>query len=229
MNGSSSSQLNVTCGVPQGSVLGPLLFLSFINDLPDSSSLLSFYLFADDTNIYFEAENLDMLQGIVNEELKKVKEWLDVNTLSLNIDKTNFIIFKSPQHSSLETVNSKIGNQPVKQSRYVKFLGVLFDENLSWKYHISELSKKLARTCGMFFKIRHFLPVDVMICLYNSLFSSFLQYGIAVWGLTYDVHIKPIYLLQKRVVKAIAFEHFTSPSTPIFSDLKILKLQDLFS
>ena len=148
--------------------------------------------------------------------------------MSLNIDKTNFILFKSSQHSSLETVNSKIGNQPVKQSRYVKFLGVLLDENLSWKYHISELSKKLARTCGMFFKIRHFLPVDVMICLYNSLFSSFLQYGIVVWGLTYDVHIKPIYLLQKRVVKAIAFEHFTSPSTPIFSDLKILKLQDLF-
>ena len=67
-----------------------------------------------------------------------------------------------------------------------------------------------------------------MICLYNSLFSSFLQYGIVVCGLTYDVHIKPIYLLQKRVVRAIAFEHFTSPSTPIFSDLKILKLQDLF-
>lgn len=228
VNGSSSSHLNVTCGVPQGSVLGPLLFLIFINDLPNSSSLLSFYLFADDTNIYFEAENLDMLQRIVNRELKKVKEWLDVNKLSLNIDKTNFIIFKSPQHSSLETVNIKIGNQPVKQSRYVKFLGILLDEHLSWKYHLSELSKKLARTCGMFFKIRHFLPIDVLICLYNSLFSSFLQYGIVVWGLTYDVHIKPVYLLQKRVVKAIAFEHFTSPSTPIFSDLKILKLQDLF-
>ena len=228
VNGSSSSCLNVTCGVPQGSVLGPLLFLIFINDLPNSTSVLSFYLFADDTNIYFEAENLDKLQRIVNNELKKVKQWLDVNKLSLNSDKTNFIIFKSPQHSSLGTANIKIGNQPVKQSRYVKFLGVLLDENLSWKYHLSELSKKLARTCGMFFKIRHFLPFVVMICLYNSLFASFLQYGIVVWGLTYVVHIKPIYLLQKRVVRAIAFEHFTSPSTPIFSDLKILKLQDLF-
>ena len=148
--------------------------------------------------------------------------------MSLNIDKTNFIIFKSLQHSSLESVNIKIGNQPVKQTRCVKFLGVLLDENLSWKYHLSELSKKLARTCGMFIKIRRFLPVDVMICLYNSLFSSSLQYGIVIWGLTYDIQIKPIYLLQKRVVRAIAFGHFTSPSTPIFSDLKILKLQDLF-
>ena len=84
-----------------------------------------------------------------------MKMWLDVNKLSLDIDKTNFIfmIFKSPQHSSAETGNIKIGNLPVKRTCYVKFLGVLLDENLSWKYHTTELSKKLARTCGMFFKM----------------------------------------------------------------------------
>ena len=77
--------------------------------------------------------------------------WLDVNKLSLNIDKTNFMIFKSPQHSSAETGNIKIDNLLVKRTCYVKFLGVLLDENLSWKYHTTELSKKLARTCGIFF------------------------------------------------------------------------------
>ena len=158
----------------------------------------------------------------------KIKKWLDINILSLNIDKTNFIIFKSPQHSSSEIINIKIGNLPVKKTCYVKFLGVLLDENLSWKYHRTELSKKLARTCGMFFKVRHFLPVDVLICLYNSLFSPFLQYGILVWGLTYETYINPVFLLQKRVVRAISFERFTSHSNPIFSDLKILKLHDLF-
>ena len=228
VNGSNSSHLNITCGVPQGSVLGPLLFLIYINDLPLSSSKLDFYLFADDTNIYYEAESLHHLQNVVNKELKKVKLWLDVNKLSLNIDKTNFIIFKSPQHSAPETVSIKIGNLPIKQTCYVKFLGVLLDENLSWKYHLTELSKKLARTCGMFFKVRHFLPISVLVCLYNSLFSPFLQYGILVWGLTYETYIKPVYLLQKRVLRAISFEHYTSPSTPIFSDLKILKLHDLF-
>ena len=228
VNGSNSSYLNVTCWVPQGSVLGPLLFLIYINDLPYSSSKLIFYLFADDTNIYCEAENLDLLQRTVNNELKKVKIWLDVNKLSLNIDKTNFIIFKSPQHSSSQIINVKIGNLPIKKTCYVKFLGVLLDENLSWKYHLTELSKKLARTCVMFFKVRHFLPINVLICLYNSLFSPFLQYGILVWGLTYETHINPVFLLQKRVIRAIAFENFTSHSTPIFSDLKILKLHDLF-
>ena len=94
----------------------------------------------------------------------------------------------------------------------------------------SELSKKLARTCYgccVFFKIGHLLPTNVLVSLYYSLFSSFLQYGIIVWGHTYDIHTKPIYLLQKKVVRAIAFQNFTSPSSPIFSDLKILKLYDL--
>ena len=108
------------------------------------------------------------------------------------------------------------------------FLVSFLDENVSWKYHLSELSKKLSRTCGIFFKVRHLLPTSVLVSLYNSLFSSFLQYGIIVWGLTYDTHTKPIYLLQKKVFRAIAFKSFTSPSTPILSDLKILKLYDLF-
>ena len=160
--------------------------------------------------------------------MKKVKMWLDVNKLSLNIDKTNFIIFKSPQHFSSDSINIKIGNFPVKQTCYDKFLGVLLDENLSWKYHLIELPKKLARTCGMFFKIRHFLPIDVLICLYNSLFSPFLQYGIIVWGLTYETYINPVFLLQKRIIRAMSCEHFTSHLAPIFLNLKILKLHDLF-
>ena len=102
------------------------------------------------------------------------------------------------------------------------------DENLNWKYHLCELSKKLSRTCGIFFKVRHLLPTNILVSLYNSLFSLFLHYGITVWGLTYEVHTKPIYLLQKKVVRAIAFKSFTLPATPTFSELKILKLYDLF-
>ena len=228
VNGSNSSCLNVNCGVPQGSVLGPLLFLIYINDLPLSSSKLAFYLFAEDTNIYCESDNIHHLQRVVNTKLKKVKTWLDVNRLSLNMDKTNFIIFKSPQHHSAEVVKIKVGNIPIKQTKYVKFLGVLLDDNQSWKYHLTELSKKLSRTCGIFFKIRHFLPINILIYLYNSLFSPFLQYCILVWGLTYEIHIKSVFLLQKRVLQAMSFEDYAAPSTPIFHYLKILKLHDLF-
>ena len=95
VNGYTSDYLNISCGVPQGSVLDPLLFLIYINDLPNVSKLLSYYLFADDTNIYFKSNDLTLLQKIMNRELKKVKKWLDANRLALNIDTTNFVIFHS--------------------------------------------------------------------------------------------------------------------------------------
>ena len=97
VNGATSDQLTITCGVPQGSVLGPLLFLIYINDLPSVSRFLSFCLFADDTNIYFNSRDLLTLQKVMNRELKKVKKWLDANQLALNIEKTNFVIFHSPK------------------------------------------------------------------------------------------------------------------------------------
>ena len=95
-NGHTSEYLNIPCGVPQGSVLGPLLFFIYINDLPSVSKYLRFYLFADDTNIYFEAKDLKTLQKIMNRELRHVNKWLEANKLALNIEKTNFIVFHSP-------------------------------------------------------------------------------------------------------------------------------------
>ena len=184
--------------------------------------------FADDTSIYFESENLEQLQKIVNRELKHVKKWLDANKLALDVEKTNFVIFHSPQKPLCENIIIKIGKQHVEKAKHVKFLGLLLDENLSWKHHLSELSKKLARTCGIFFKVRHLLPTNVLVSLYYSLFASFLQYGIVVWGLTYDTYMTPIFILQKKVIRAMAIKNLSTPSTPIFLELQLLKLQDLF-
>ena len=137
LNGYNSRNLKVTCDVPQGSVLGPLLFLIYINDIPNKSSKLALYLFADDTSIYFESENLRQLQKIVNRELKHVIKWLDANKLALNVVKTNFAIFHSSQKPLCENIIIKFGKQHVKKAKHVKFLGLLLDENLSWKHHLS--------------------------------------------------------------------------------------------
>ena len=93
INGETSQLKDISCGVPQGSVLGPLLFLIYINDLPNISKVLHFFLFADDTNIYYEAESPEKLEHVMNKELRELYKWPVVNRLSLNIDKTNFIVF----------------------------------------------------------------------------------------------------------------------------------------
>ena len=119
----------------------PLLFLIYINDLPNPSKLLNFFLFADDTNVYFESDDPIRLSKTINKELKKVKSWLDCNKLALNIEKTNFSLFRLPRKKLPNLINIKFGKSSIKKTKYVKFLGFLVDEHLSWKYHINELYK----------------------------------------------------------------------------------------
>ena len=227
VNGHISDELVITHGVPQGSVLGPLLFLLFINDLPGVSKFLTFYLFADDTNIYYESSDLLNIQKIVNRELRKVRGWLEANRLALNIDKTNFVIFHSQKRKLCEHIVVKIGNKKIKEESHVRFLGVLLDSPLSWEYQLIELSKKLARTTGMFYKIRHYAPKDTLVLLYHSIFASFLTYGVSVWGLTHPTLLDPISVLQKKILRVITFSDINAPSTPIFDSLKILKFNDI--
>ena len=227
VNGHTSDHLKITCGVPQGSVLGPLLFLIYINDLPNVSKFLTFFLFADDTNIYFKSHDLIHLQKIMNRELRKVKKWLDANCLALNIDKTNFVIFHSPHTKLPEPIVIRFCRKRIQTEKYVKFLGVLLDENLCWKYHINELSKKLSRAIGIFYKIRHFVPYEVLKLLYYSLFHSFLSYGIAVWGFTYKSYFQKLFVLQKKIIKVMTFNKQTAHSTPIFATIQLLKIDDI--
>ena len=143
-NGVSSETLRITCGVPQGSVLGPLLFLIYINDLPNISDKLQFFLFADDTNIYFDSHNLKTLEKTVNDELKKLSQWLNVNRLALNVSKTNFVIFRANKPLT-HNVTLIMNRKALQQKDHVKYLGVLVDEHLNWGYHAQQVAKKIGR------------------------------------------------------------------------------------
>ena len=120
INGTDSSTLSISCGVPQGSVLGPLLFLLYINDLPNISKKLKFFLFADDTNIYLDSYDLKKLEKTINKELSKLYEWLCINRLSLNISKTNFVIF-TPPNKQKHHVTILINKKALKEEKYVKY------------------------------------------------------------------------------------------------------------
>lgn len=123
----------IKCGVPQGSILGPLLFLIYINDICYSSDLISFILFADDTNLFMSHKNLNTLIVQMNRELEKVLAWLKVNKLSLSLSKTHFILFRSKRNKIDKTISLKIDEQTVTQVKFTKFLGVFIDDSLVGK------------------------------------------------------------------------------------------------
>ena len=158
INEQSSELLINNCGVPQGSVLGPLLFLIYINDLPNISKILNFYLFADDTNIYYKSNSLRDIERTIL-ELQKLYLWLNVNRLSLNIDKTNFLIFHPYNKPLKQHVAIKINKKAIMEKEYIKYLGVLVDSSLSWKYQISSLTKKISRSIGVMYKLIPFFTI----------------------------------------------------------------------
>jgi len=228
VNGAKSDYSKISCGVPQGSILGPLLFSIYINDMHKSVNKSTVFHFADDTNLLFSHKNPKELKKTMNKELKLLFEWLCANRLSLNVGKTEFIIFRPPKMSLKDRIVLTLNKSKIYESRKIKYLGLIIDDRLSWKFHINELCKKLNRSIGMLYKIRQYCPTTVLKSLYHSLFSSHLSYGLAVWGNADLIYLDKISKLQKRAVRAITFADYRASSLPILKKLEILSVKDLF-
>ena len=188
VNGHVSSNNTVVCGVPQGSVLGPLLFLLYINDLFVSSNYLSFILFADDTNIFLRHKDLATLTRMINQELSHVSSWFNANKLTVHPDKSKFIIFH-PRRKQINPseLNILINNTLIARVQEHKFLGIIIHENLSWKLHITSICDKVAKVIGILSKSRRYLPSVTLKTLYNSLFLPYINYC----NLTGHLHMPP--------------------------------------
>ena len=223
----TSDNLFISHGVPQGSVLGPLLFLLYINDFHNCSDLFDFHIFADDTNLFYSNRSLLTLEALVNESLNHISEWLTVNKLSLNIKKTNFIIFHPPQKVTHYSPNLYINKEKIIQVKSIKYLGIHIDTHLNWKSHISYISKKIKRSIGILSKIRHFVNISILIQLYYTMIYPFLTYTLTTWGNTYSTNLKPIITLQKKAIRILTFSDYDAHSSPLFSKLKLLKFSDL--
>jgi len=228
VNGATSDVSSVTCGVPQGSILGPLLFIIYINDMHNALSNCLVYHFADDTNLVFSHSDPSKIAKEANKELAILYDWLCANRLSLNVGKTEFTIFRPPSVPLVKRITLTLAGSKIFESLKVKYLGIILDSRLTWKLHIDELCKKLGRTVGMLFKIRYQCTKKVLRSLYFSLFESHLAYGLPVWGSANLTLTHRLFILQKKAIRAITFSDFRAHTSPLFKDLNILKLGDLF-
>lgn len=221
----TSEYQTISCGVPQGSILGPLLFLIYINDLPNASKILHTILFADDTNLFYSHECFHTLISSVNEELHKITNWLEANRLSLNLSKTHFVIFTS-SNKKYDSNMAKIviGNETVKEENSTKFLGIFLDQHLTWKKHISYISLKLSKNIGVINKLKNVLPDSVLLTLYYTMIYPYITYGNIVWVSTYPTRLHTIYILQKRIVRMISHADYLAHTAPIFSKLGLLNI-----
>ena len=228
INGRSSGNATLTCGVPQGSILGPLLFLVYINDLPVALSSLFPLIFADDTNLFISHTDFSVLMANANHDLENISKWFKLNKLSLNIKKSNFIIFanKNKKYCKSNTCLS-IGDNPITQVTSTTFLGIIIHERLDWKSHISYVSKKISKSIGIIGKFRSLIHHKSLLTLYYSLIYPYLTYCNIIWGATYPTHLHKLHMTQKRFCRIATYSDWSAHSAQLFKQLNILSIFDL--
>ena len=213
----------IKCGVPQGSILGPLLFLLYINDIVMSSDVFKFILFADDTSLFYSHKDQNEATKIMNKELSKISHWLAANKLSLNVGKSKLLIFTN-QKIKTSGLELFINGERLEEVDFAKYLGVLIDNKLTWKNQIDAINLKLSKGIGLLAKIRHFVPKSVLRSLFFTFINPHTDYNLLNWGMAPDTYLETVAKKIKKAVRIISFEDNDSPSIPLHKNLNILPL-----
>jgi hypothetical protein len=224
VKGVNSQKLPISSGVPQGSVLGPLLFLLYIDDMNKSSHHLNFVHFADDTTLFLEGDNLNSVYDNVNAELVKVDEWLRCNKLSLNVDKTSFMLFSNRSKETDKVVIMR--GAPLNRTIESKFLGITIDDGLSFKVHINNVCSKLSMFAGILYRLSCSLPGHVLRKVYLSLVYPHLLYGVEVWGCSSQTQLSRLSALQKKCIKLFSIDVSRAEDMYLYNNL--LPLDSIF-
>ena len=220
-----SDLLPSSIGIPQGSILGPLFFSIYINDIPTSSNKLKFLLYADDTTLYSNLGHFDInnIEKDINIELIKVNNWLSANMLTINTRKSKFMLYHKLKKTPI--INLQLSQEPIEQVSHFNYLGIVFDDHLSWDNHIDMISIKISKIIGIINRLKLIYPQRILFTLYNSLLVSQFYYGILLWGKGAERIVR----LQKRAIRTISFSRPIEHTEPLFKALSLLKLEDLYT
>ena len=229
VNGNLSNSKKIELGVSQGSVLGPILFLLFINDLSNVSEALNTILFADDANLTLTGKDPVVMINTANIELNKFYFWCLANRLSVNILKTNYIIFSNRPPTTLPPLllKSHFTYEVIKQVDNIKFLGVFYDQTMTFKFHNKYIAQRLARTSALIYRLKDIMPTFVLKTLYHAHVTSIVTYCNIIWANTYDTHTKPVLLMLKRIIRNIARADYFAHTQPIYNNLQILNFEGI--
>ena len=234
INSTNSNLATINIGVPQGSVLGPLLFLLFINDMPSNIDFFTI-LFADDTTLQLSDKSLDNLISRANFHLKSANDWFNSNRLTLNIKKTKCMLFTPNNTSPPFSKPLKIDNINIERiglrfpTRSFKLVGIKLDDMLKWGEHANGVRSKLASTSYAIARLKKTVPRDIKLQMFNSLFKCHTDYCLPIWGNCPASNKKSILNLQKKTIRNINSSKYNAHTDPIFKKLKILKFEDSYT
>ena len=224
---SISDPLLISCGVPQGSILGPLLFILYINDICNISDISFPILFADDTSLFFTGDSISEVCDKANTELTKIMPWIHANKLSLNVSKTHYMFFQPSARLPSDIPEIMIEQSKLERVCVTKFLGINLDSKMTWEKHIHTIKGKVARGLGLISKAKKVLNSDSLVTLYYSMVYSHLIYCVEVWGNAAEIHLNSLLKVQKKVIKNIKSLPYRAPSRPVFKDLNILTITQI--
>ena len=228
INGVCSETKPIKFGVPQGSIIGPLLFSIYVNDFNKCLTMGKCFMYADDTNVFFQDKCYKSLYATAQEQLLNIENWLLANRLSLNIDKTHFLVFRTP-HTTPPSHNLtlSIRNQPISLKSQTKFLGILFDRHLSWKPHMEFVLRKICIGYGTVKKISKYFNKKTLLLLYDTLITSHIRYCITTWYYGNKSTALKIQRIANKFIRIIYNLHYRDSVTNIMQENNIMTIDQL--
>ena len=234
INGVDSNVNDINVGVPQGSCLGPLLFLVYINDLPCIVESSKVSMYADDASIYHSSKEIAQLTAVLIDEPRRLDRWLKGNKLSLNVAKTRSMLITTKQKRKYLTAASQ-ALQPYFREEHIevicniKYLGAQIDENLTWKNQLKSITEKASRAIGFLEFAKHFVPEAVAKTLSTSIVEPHLKYCCSVWGYCNSTDILQLQRLQNRAARIVTNSQIDVPSKPLIQSLDWKTIQELIN